>query len=226
MARRSKGLGRLYKPDARDSLFPLRTLMDTLRAEAVPELPARKTWPLSTKKQLDQGNTPECVAHAGKHDQMASPIAQATSLTAHEEYERCKVKDGDNQDGTDARSLMQVYQDEGIVDSYHWATTWEEAIEFLRGFAGLLFGLWWKVSMFTPKRQADGRMWLMDDSGSIAGGHEVYIIGVNLLGIKKYRMPPYATVVNSWGLDWGDKGRVRVPLDLVRAWWWENEGDL
>jgi hypothetical protein len=193
------GFGRLIRPrDDKDWNFPMAKGLRQLRLEDEP-LPRSRRWRLERRRQVDQGNTPECVTHAGHHWGVSLPIYQAPALTPSEVYTEVKKDDPwPGQDGTDARSLMKVYQKFGIVESYWWYDGDDEALDrwlLLRG--PVLFGAGWTDSMFQTLPSG-----LIEVIGNdFYAGHETVFIGFD----RKTRR---TEVVNSWGLDrWGIKGR-------------------
>lgn len=97
--------------------------------------------------------------------------------------------------GSSGRGVLQWATSQGQVSEYHACENADVARDFVRRAGGLLLGLDWSESMFTPNELG----FVEFDPASIAGGHEVYARG--------YEAQLDAFLVqNSWGTQWG---RVR-----------------
>lgn len=209
------GFGRLRSPARAREKYPMRAAIT--RKEAAATLPARKRWRLYKSQQLDQGNTPECVTHTGKHWELSLPTYTKTGLTAHEMYERCKAIDGfAGEDGTSGDALLQVYRTLGKVASWHWYADkdTEASDRWLLTKGPLWFGSAWAESMF----RTDARG-LVEVTGDLLYGHEVIVIGYD-------RTTGLYEICNSWGNDrFGIQGRGWIR----RADFWrlvDESGDL
>lgn len=179
------GFGRLPSPARAREKYPMRA---ALPRKAV-TLPTRKRWRLYRSQQLDQGNTPECVTHCGKHWELSLPTYTTTGLSAHEMYVRCKAVDPwPNEDGTSGDALLQVYRTLGKVASWHWYDgNQDDAIRWLLTRGPLWFGSSWTDSMF----RTDARG-LIEVTGAMQYGHEVLVIGAD-------RTTGLVEICNSWG---------------------------
>lgn len=157
-----------------------------------------------------------CVAASGRHWEISQPIstkAGDSGLTMDDLYARCKALDGyPDEDGTDARSLLKVYQALGKVESYHWYDGDMEALRlWLLTKGPVFFGAFWTEAMLQPNLSS-----LLDVSGAFEYGHEVLLIGYD-------RVTKLFELVNSWG-DWGSDGRAWIrDADLERLL--ANNGD-
>ena len=193
------GFGRIRIEDPRDRLFSLADALPVDVETRVPKSGSRR-WRLQRGLQMDQGPTPQCVAYTGKHWERALPLSTRSGLEPAELYRRCKAIDGyPNSDGTHARALMKVYQDLGMVESYHWGLGDRQAHDlWLLAVGGIWWGAYWTRSMFEPGPGAH-----LTVTGRAIYGHEVFVLGYHK-ALDAYEL------VNSWGNDWADRGRAFV----------------
>lgn len=210
-ASRPHGFGRIPSADPRNRRFPLAA---ALHPRAAASAPARRRWYLRRAWQLDQGQTPECVAHAGKHWEFARPTERRVKdagIDVHALYRRCKAIDGyPTEDGTDANALLKVYRELGQVESWWWYTGQADGdLEVLRLWVLTRGACWlgagWSESMFTP--ELDGTLRV---EGALEYGHEVLLVGYD-------RPADRWELCNSWGVGWGRQGRAYLRgEDLAR----------
>lgn len=195
-------LGRVYAPDDRDNNYRMATLLATIPEPTV-ESRSWKGGPLRN----DQGNVGACVGYAGANWKQNKPIATLiTNQTGMDDYLACKKIDPwPNEEGTNVRYLMQVYQQQGRIKEYRWATTPIELKNWILTTGPVLIGTNWYESMFDP--DADGFVHI---SGNVAGGHETLV--------RRYYAPKDAyRVRNSWGPNWGLNGEYWIKrVDLER----------
>jgi hypothetical protein len=88
------------------------------------EMDAR-TWRLNRNFQLNQGQTPQCVAYTKTHWHLTVPTYTRLreAMSPADFYARCKQIDGwPNADGTTAQAALQVATEEGVVESSWWWT--------------------------------------------------------------------------------------------------------
>lgn len=151
-----------------------------------------------------------CVAYTGKHWELSQPVSSHkgdSGLYPGDLYLRCKAIDGyPNEDGTDARTLLKVYQAMGKVGSYHWYDgSLEDVRLWLLTMGSCFLGAFWTESMFEPDING-----MLTVAGDFQYGHEVLLIGYN----RSYKL---FEVANSWGVTWGVKGRAFLKeADLQR----------
>ncbi len=201
-------LGRLVSKDERDKKF---LLAKPKRTETLPD---RRVWNISGI--LDQGNTPQCVGHAGRHYLNAGPIVNKGGPSARGLYDMAQQNDewpGTNYEGTSVRGLFKAFKQLGIVKEYRWAYDVETVMKHVLTTGPMVMGTNWYMDMFTPDRWG-----YVTPQGENAGGHAWLIIGVD-----RYRKKGMtgemgaARCVNSWGTNWGEKGRFWLSLrDLGR----------
>lgn len=202
--------GRRYAPDNRDLGFRM-----TAARARVDTIPTSRYWELGP--QLDQGNTPRCVGNATRQLLTASPHRFGKpSPTADEIYAGARQNDewpGEDYEGTSARGAMKFLQSLGIIAAYHWATTVQEAAQFVLTTGPVLVGSWWYEGMETTDERG-----FVHPHGNKAGGHEYLWYGYNL-------HTRILSFDNSWGSQWGIKGRFKMHEDVF-ALLIADEGDL
>lgn len=194
------GFGRLPSPARAREKYPLRAALPR-RAET---LPTAKRWRLYRAQQLDQGNTPQCVAYTGKHWEMSLPTYTRSGLAPAELYRRCKQIDPwPGEDGTSADALLQVYRALGKVKSWHWYNGDRASVDrWLLTRGPLWWGAGWSESMF--QTDASGRI---EVTGPLIYGHETLVVGYDRVKRRK-------EIVNSWGNDrFGIEGRGWIDDD-------------
>lgn len=183
---------------AEKGLFSL--MRHTLFGAAPVVIPTKRTWRMPRAWQLDQGDTPQCVAFAKAHWHLSLPIALMHPVPAAD-YMRAKQLDlHPDEEGTDAAAMLKVALEQGVVDSSWWwrgpADT-EAMDEWILTKGPVWFGAYWSESMFRTDPNARGRMVV---SGPLLYGHETILIGSD-------RKAKTRTVLNSWGTGWGNEGR-------------------
>jgi hypothetical protein len=160
------GLGRNHTTDERDAAYPLRTLMEAIPAK-------KRTTPWRGGELLNQGPIGQCVGATGREWLTSTPVAYKNPHpTMEESYFGAKQNDGGGDPtpdrGSDARGLMLYYRSLGLVDSFYWTSTVDEAAEYILTRGPILLGIPWDESCFTP--DAAGQV---HPDGNQAGGHEI-----------------------------------------------------
>lgn len=199
------GLGRLRSVDERDSLYPLKVRKAELRSYKY-----YRTGPV-----LDQGATPTCVGHAWRQWLSSAVMMTKGGFSAFDIYDGAKQNDewgGENYDGTSVRGGAKFLQQSGRIVEYQWAQTLDDMKKWLLSGSGtLVAGTNWYTDMFSP----DSMNFLIP-SGRIAGGHAYLLIGYSSQR-DSFRM------INSWGADWGDKGRAWIHSESMKKLMDEGE---
>lgn len=227
MSEHNRGFGRLPAPDERDKQFPMRALLDPLRATAFPRgIPpgTRHYW---SGPILDQGSTGTCVAHGWTAKINAAPIMQRLPMSTFDLYRRivkvdewpendneANLPDGQLQSGTSVRAGAKILTELGMAKSYVWAQSAEDVRAWiLGGFGGVVIGIWWKEDMM--ETDADG---FIHYTGAKSGGHCVYLNGWNDSAEKADgTVIAAARGQNSWGRNWGQNGRFWLPMTDLDA---------
>jgi hypothetical protein len=111
--------------------------------------------------------------------------------------------------GTSGLAVCKVLKSRGTISGYRWA---QSALGFLQLLqAGpVLMGLSWLDAFFDPDQRGfidSSPHWL---TSSIAGGHEVEAVGVDIDATDLSNS--VITFCNSWGSSWSDVGRFRMRL--------------
>lgn len=197
MSRLLGGFGRLVAPkDDRDGNFLMRTIAPQIRAVAAPT-PRRRAYkePLY---RLNQGNTPHCVAFAGKGFTLAAPILQDPGydpVTIYNECQKLDEWDGENYDGTSVRALMKALAARKWISGYVWGQSIDEATAWMNnGFGTIIIGTNWYASM--DNVLPDGFIQSPQPTDTPIGGHAYR---VNWFDARKDGY----LIFNSWGDQWG-----------------------
>lgn len=203
----------------------MRLRLDPLRQVFFPEgIPPgnRHYW---SGPILDQGNTGTCVAHGWTAKVNAAPIMQKMALTPYDFYRRivqvdewadndyeATAPDSDLQSGTSVRAGAKTLVTLGYAKSYLWAESAADVRAWiLAGFGGVVIGVNWYTGMMST----DGEGFLTV-SGRPEGGHCVYLNGYNDKVRHNGRTVAAARGQNSWGKDWGQKGRFWIDVDSLQ----------
>lgn len=197
-------LDRVPQFDPRSRDYKIRTLL-----EAAEPRPAKTTfWQPGTT--LDQGQEGACVGHGVAHRVSGEP--QPTANIDHDIavalYKRAQQLDeweGESYEGTSVLAGCQAAQEAGYITEYRWVgagsgTVIEDVMDTLSYVGGIVFGLPWSESMFTPRPSGLFEV----DPARIAGGHCIHAFGL-ILGAQLPDEPVQDVVVlqNSWGADFG-----------------------
>ena len=194
-----KGLGARYVRDPRADAYLMAP-----RLQAAPSPPPEKEWELGPT--LDQGREGSCVGHGWAHWRNAAPVQPSTPFDhayAVEAYNYAQSvdewSDTPPEEGTSVQAgAKAMVKDGALTDGYLWGKTYDDLISWLGNYGPVVAGTLWLRSMRTP----DANGFLTCD-GTIDGGHCYLIYGYTGGGeIIKCQ--------NSWGNDWGDKGRFYI----------------
>lgn len=150
---------------------------------------------------LDQGATPHCVGFGWAGWSDCLPVmGDYTDIDAHRIYYECKLIDGEPgvENGSYVRSGAKAMKNRGRLTTYYFASSVEEAADYVRRVGPVVLGIDWYAGMYEPT--AFG---VIKPTGSLEGGHCILWRGVQGC---------YALLRNSWGKDWGVKGDCRITL--------------
>jgi hypothetical protein len=105
--------------------------------------------------------------------------------------------------GSSVLAAAKAAQRLGYIGGYQWAFGYNQLLAALM-LQPVVVGTVWYDRMFNL-----GRYGFLNVSGSVAGGHAYLIIGYAA-------HDRYFTILNSWGVDWGRKGRARIKAADMR----------
>lgn len=152
---------------------------------------------------LDQGNTPHCVGFAWAGFGISLPVFDDWQNDRGDAiYYAAKVIDGEpgQEDGSTTRSGVQAFMKFGSLQdsAYAFANSMQDVIDWVLVNGPVITGTDWYSGMFYPDSTG-----LVKISGSIAGGHEWEISGVDTVA-QKFKC------TNSWGTGFGVNGQFYI----------------
>jgi len=197
------GLGRLEAPDVRDSDYPMAAVVPATSARLYRYWNDNQWWG-------DQGSRPWCVAYAWLHWAEDGPVTHKevapplyTPASVYNTAQRIDEWPGENYDGTSVRAGAKVLQQNGIISGYYWAQNVTQIATAILEKGPVVVGTKWYQGMSRP---STGN--ILHPVGDLLGGHAYVLNGVSMAK-KMFRMK------NSWGRDWGRKGRAWLPFDAM-----------
>lgn len=199
------GMGRtIIQHDPRSKDFAARTLL------GMPISLSRHNQMWKRGLPYDQGQTSICVAETGKGllnttpNSRRLPYHQRSRLDVMELYHGAQRLDqwpGENYDGTSALGLCKYLLSMNLIKEYRWCFSVDDVIDTLVNLGPVGIGVKWMSNMMDT--DANG---FVHATGSEVGGHEVEINSVNI-------SDKYFGITNSWGSNWGIKGRCKLSWD-------------
>lgn len=201
-------LDRLPSYDPRNANFPATALL-------VGDAPLRRrSWRLYS--YLDQGAEGACVEFGWAHELNAQPFSVKSKtvrklVKEHAIYFPAQRIDewpggaypGANPfyEGTSVLAGAKITKELGFIESYYWTKSGYEVAQVVAQRGPVVLGLNWHEGMSNPSKSG-----IITPTGRVLGGHCVAATALKRLADEWYIGGP-----NSWGKDWGDKGR----------WWME-----
>lgn len=208
--------GRLYSPDPRDMAYP----MKPKRISAVVRL-ERHWW---MTKTLNQGQYPHCVGYSGHSLMAAAPYMDRQGRRVPPPvvcYEMAQDNDewpGRNYDGSSVRGMMKAFAKAGLIDEYHWAQNITQVRDFILTEGPVQAGTDWFAGMSSPKPVGPKSELYVEPSGESLGGHAYLFSGYSK---KRHAF----RILNSWGAEWGEKGRAWVSYDVANYLLFQLNGE-
>ncbi len=187
----------------------------------------KKQW--RTGKVLDQGKTSQCVAYTGEQFLASAPVKNNYYKTPAELYKLCQQNDewegeSPEYEGTSGRALFKVLRDAGFIESWQNAFDLDSVVRTLLTSGPVAIGSNWFNSMFYPAMFNGDSFIKYDTASGVAGGHEWLIIGANLDKHCPDGSRGAVRMVQSWGSDWGMRGKAWVAFtDMAQLI--SNNGD-
>jgi hypothetical protein len=170
--------------------------------------PVSRVW--TPGRQLNQGRTPRCVAYSLKGLLLAAPVCQPgpSPLTI---YRGCQSFDGMPMphDGSTIHGAAKWARAQGFYSNYVWARSADDLVGWVLLHGPAHIGINFYSGMETPDRHGIAHV-----TGSIVGGHALYIYGAD-------RHAELVDVMNSWG---GDDNFKLGFADLERLLHEDGEG--
>jgi hypothetical protein len=206
--------GRLYKPDARDQGFQIGRVL-------APSARRARYW-VDDAWTGDQGDKPHCVGFAWTGWLEAGPVFQGPPhpiVVPADIYKAAQLvdewPDDEPYDGTSVRAGAKVLKRLGFISRYLWAKKLEDVVNALLEVGPVTVGTSWYAGMSNV-----GGTGRMRARGQLEGGHAYLLTGCN-------RDTQLIRVRNSWGLDWGVKGRGYISFaDFAKLLAMEGEACL
>lgn len=197
------GRRRSLDPDDQKFLLP--------RRAAAPTTKHYQYW--ASPPAMDQGRSSTCVGHACHQLLRCSPIRNVKNIPdPYTIYKQAQLIDewpGQEPSyfGTSVRAGVKVLQKAGYISSYFWAFDGATAANHVLNVSPVILGVNWYSGMMRPNRHG-----YLELSGQIEGGHSVDWVGLNMTASNPDGTAGHVTILNSWGLDWANKGRAKITL--------------
>ena len=161
----------------------------------------------------NQGSTSQCVAYTAKGMLNTAPFSAAEPYNRRSGYstdvfyieaQRRDQWPGEAYDGTSAQGVLAYLTETQIIGEYRWCFGLDDLLRTLAFHGPVSIGAWWRGGMSSPSTSGA----LVSYSGSYLGGHQFEAFGVHP-GREEVEF------MNSWGTDWGDRGRFRMKFSEV-----------
>jgi len=190
-------LDRLPEWDDRNLDYPIRT--------AIPSTfpTVGRGW--SVRTWLDQGREGACVGFAWAHELAALPNRvpsnDAAARFIYHEAQKIDQWAGEDHVGTSVLAGAKVVKNLGHMREYRWARSVREIVMAVCYEGPVIMGTPWYDGMYRPDDQG-----FLHPEGDVVGGHAYLLSSVSVA--KRY-----FGIWNSWGEDWGDRGRAKITWD-------------
>jgi hypothetical protein len=175
--------------------------------------PVTRMWRLGPNEPvLDQGSEGACVGFGVTNELRFNPVPcrGLDDVFARQRIYWVAQRDYDawpggaypgaqpSYEGTSVLAGLKAAQAACYVTEYRWAFGEPDLAMAVSYIGPCVLGLKWWTGMFNP----DARGYLRP-TGEVEGGHCVLAIGINMRS-------DYYTIYNSWGPDWGRKGKAKI----------------
>jgi hypothetical protein len=151
---------------------------------------------------LDQNTTNHCVGFAMANWGINLPVQDNfTNEDGHAFYRKCKVVDNDpgGEDGTYIRSGATVLRNDGLIDTYAFASSVDEIAYWILTRGPVIVGTKWTEGMCTVIDN------VIHPTGKVIGGHG-YLL-------NEKTEDNYFGIQNSWDDNWGVKGKAYISME-------------
>lgn len=199
-----KPLGRHVNHDSRSKAYRVRPFIGEWKT---------KRW-IRQIPVLDQGSLGSCTGNAATGLIGTEPLFSTSAirgLTLDQQFAIGVYSDATRLDpyqgeyppedtGSDGLSVAKVLQKRGLISGYVHCLSLDDVINALQTSA-VITGVNWYESMDSPDSSG-----LVRVTGSVRGGHEFEVIGVDLEAQLIW-------FVNSWGANWGTQGMFCMSFD-------------
>ena len=193
-----------YKDVTRTHWWKALNYFEQARQNLAPPAPTGEVYVWDNPRAiLDQEDTNHCVGFSGVQWGNTSPINDNyINRDGHVLYYECKVLDGEpnEENGSTMRSQAKALKARGRLSVYAFATSIDEAIEWIKLKGPVLVGTDWFDDMFNPDSNG-----LISVGGSLAGGHAYLCNGYDA---DKDEL----LYINSWGTNWANGGHFRMSV--------------
>ena len=196
-------LGRLERFDPKSKDYPLLSTVETKEIKT-------KIW--RTSDSLNQGTEGACVGFAWAHELAAAPLKMkdVTADRAQLFYQMAQLNDPWNggsflpknsplyYEGSSILGGAKALHKAGIIKEYKWCFGIEDVKVALSNVGPVVVGTKWFEGMADPNKG-----YWVKPTGAVTGGHAYLIYGISVEQKAFY-------ILNSWGPNWGYKGRARI----------------
>lgn len=160
----------------------------------------------------DQGQSSTCVPHTGKGLMNTLPNSKKFDYRFRSKWDpyewypqiqRLDEWEGESPayEGTSGLALMKFLLGQGHIKEFRACFSLEDYLLTLSHLGPIAFGTWWYTDMFYPDENG-----LVRATGGQEGGHEIELTGLDW-GAREIEF------TNTWGPNWGNKGRGRMSLE-------------
>lgn len=187
---------RLPQFDERSRSFSIAPLLETRTVRS-------RGWSLRT--YLDQGAEGACVGFAWAHELAAIPrkvtVSDEHARNIYRRAQQLDIWPGEAYSGTSVLAGAKAVQEQGHLTEYRWAFGLTDTLLALGYHGPVVFGLNWHRGMMATDPKG-----YIHPTGELMGGHAI-------VGIAVHAATKRIVLQNSWGPNWGNKGRCYLGWD-------------